>query len=125
MRKWNIQCNNKIKNSKVGNFTKSTITNSPTGHAEAISLPPIGNGFMYIESSGNNNSRDDIFVSFERTDIIQIIKNTFFYNRSSIFINDSKRSMGRLRIQLLLEDNTWSTQYTIPKNSQYSNSSTD
>ena len=28
--------------------------------------------------------------------------------------------MGRLRIQLLLEDNTWSTQYTIPKNSQYS-----
>ena len=33
--------------------------------------------------------------------------------------------MGRLRIQLLLEDNTWSTQYTIPKNEQYSNSSTD
>ena len=23
--------------------------------------------------------------------------------------------MGRFRIQLLLEDNTWSTQYTIPK----------
>ena len=33
--------------------------------------------------------------------------------------------MGRFRIQLVLEDNTWSTQYTIPKNSQYNNSSTD
>ena len=31
--------------------------------------------------------------------------------------------MGRFRIQLLLEDNIWSTQYTTPKNSQYSNSS--
>ena len=33
--------------------------------------------------------------------------------------------MGRFRIQLLLEDNTCSTQYTIPKISQYSKSSTD
>ena len=33
--------------------------------------------------------------------------------------------MVRFRLQLLLEDNTWSTQYTIPENSQYSNSSTD
>ena len=33
--------------------------------------------------------------------------------------------MGRFRIQPLLEDNTRNTQYTIPKNSQYSNSSTD
>ena len=33
--------------------------------------------------------------------------------------------MGTFRIQLLLDDNTWSTQYTIPKNSQYSNSPTD
>ena len=33
--------------------------------------------------------------------------------------------MGRLRIQLLLGDNTWSTQYTIPKKSQYSNTSTE
>ena len=31
--------------------------------------------------------------------------------------------MGRFRIQLLLEDNTWNTQYTIPKISQYSNPS--
>ena len=32
--------------------------------------------------------------------------------------------MGRFRIQLLLEDNTWSTIYNINKNSQYSNRST-
>ena len=33
--------------------------------------------------------------------------------------------MGRSRIQLLLEDNTWTTQYTIAKNDQLSDSSTD
>ena len=33
--------------------------------------------------------------------------------------------MGRFRIQLLLEDNTWSTQYTIPKNDQYTGASID
>ena len=32
--------------------------------------------------------------------------------------------MGRFRIQLILEDNTWSTRYNIPKNDRYSNSST-
>ena len=33
--------------------------------------------------------------------------------------------MDCFRFQLLLEDNSWSTQYTIHKNEQYSNSSTD
>ena len=33
--------------------------------------------------------------------------------------------MGRFRIQLLSEDNTWSTRYNIPKNEQCSNISTD
>ena len=33
--------------------------------------------------------------------------------------------MGRFRIQLLLEDNTWSTQYTIEKNTQLSATSTE
>ena len=32
--------------------------------------------------------------------------------------------MGRFRIQLLLEDNNWSTRYNIPKNDRYSNSTT-
>ena len=66
-----------------------------------------------------------MFVSLERTDIIQITNITFFYNRFSILTNDSLKSRGRFRIQLLLEDNTWSTRYTIPKNSQYNKSSTD
>ena len=33
--------------------------------------------------------------------------------------------MGRFRIQLLLEDNTWNTQYTKPKNTQFSDKLTD
>ena len=33
--------------------------------------------------------------------------------------------MARFGIQLLLEDNTWSTRYNIPKNDRYSDSSTD
>ena len=30
--------------------------------------------------------------------------------------------MGRFRIQLLLDDNIWTTQYTIEKNTKYSDS---
>ena len=33
--------------------------------------------------------------------------------------------MGRSRFQLLLEDNTWSFRYDIPKNDRYSDLSTD
>ena len=33
--------------------------------------------------------------------------------------------MGRFRIQLLLEDNTWSTISTIEKNTNYNDTSTD
>ena len=33
--------------------------------------------------------------------------------------------MGRFRNQLLLEDNTWSTRYNIPKNDRYSDTSAD
>ena len=78
---------------------------------------------MYIETSSNTHG-NIVFCSFERTDIIQISNITFYYNRFSILTNDSKKSMGRFRIQVLLEDNTWSTRYNIPKNDRYSNSST-
>ena len=47
--------------------------------------------------------------SWERTDIIQITNITFYYNRFSTLTNDSLKSMGRFRIQWLLEDNKWST----------------
>ena len=124
LQKWNIKRNNKNNDSKVGNFIKSTITNSPTGHSGATSLPPIGSAFMYIETSSNIHGHERVFVSFERTDIIQISNITFYYNRISILTNGSKKLLGRFRIQLLLEDNTWSTRYNIPKNDRYSDTST-
>ena len=79
---------------------------------------------MYIATNskvrGNN-----VFVSFERTDNIQSCNVTFYSNRFSILNNDPLKSMGRFRIQLILEDNTWSTRYHIPKNDRNSDSSTD
>ena len=123
LQKWNIYCNNKINQSRINDFIKSTKTNSPTGESGATVLPPIGNAFMYIETSSNNHGAS-VFVSFERTDIIQITNITFYYNRYSILTDDSKKSMGRFRIEIFLEDNTWSTRYNIPKNDLYSDSST-
>ena len=70
---------------------------------------------MYIETSFNNHG-NNVFVSFERTDIIQISNVTFYYNRAPILTKGSLKSMGKFRIQLILEDNTWSTRYHIPKN---------
>ena len=66
-----------------------------------------------------------MYVILERTDIIQISNITFYYNRYSILTNDSLKAMGRFKIQLLLEDNTWSSRYNIPKNDSYSDTSTD
>ena len=124
LQKWNIKCNNKNNQSRITDFIKSTKTNSPTGFSGATSLPLIGNSFMYIETSSNNHGHERVFVSWERIDIIPISNITFYYNRFSILTNDSLKSMGRFRIQLLLEDNTWSTRYNILKNVRYSISST-
>ena len=120
---WRIFANDKNNNGKISNFIRATKTNSPTEDSGATSIPPIGNAFMYIETSSNNNG-NNVFVSFERTDIIQITNISFYYNRYSSSDQDL-RAMGRFRIQLLLEDNTWSTQYTIAKNTHYSDNSTD
>ena len=79
---------------------------------------------MYIETSSNNSASNNVFVSWERTDIIQSTNITFYYNRFSTSVNNL-RGMGRFRIPLLLEDNTWSTHYTIAKSTQCSNTSTD
>ena len=103
---------------------KSTKTNSPTGNSGATTLPPIGDSFMYLETSSKNHG-NNVFCSFERTDIIQISNITFYYNRFSILTDDSLKSMGRFRIQMLLEDSTWSTRCNIPKNDRYSDSSTE
>ena len=87
-------------------------------------MPPVGTAFLFIETSSTNKG-GSVFVSWERTDIIQITNITFYYNRFSILTNDSLKSIDRFRIQLLLEDNTWSTWYNIPKNDRHSDTSTD
>ena len=109
-----MKCNDKNINGRKQKFLKSAKTNSPTSHSGATSLPSIGNRFMYIEPSSNNHS-NNVFLSFERTDIIQITKISFYYNRFSILTNDSLESMDRFTSQLLLEDNNGSTIYNIPK----------
>ena len=40
-------------------------------------------------------------------------------------VDDNLKNMGRFSTELLLEDNTWHTRYTLPKNGQYSNTSTE
>ena len=122
---WKIICNDKNNNGKIQNFIESAKTNSPTGDSCATALPPIGGAFMYIETSSSNHGHNGVFVSWERTDIIQITNITFYYNRFSILTNDSLKAMGRFRIQLFLEDDTWDTQYTIAKNTEYSDNSID
>ena len=123
LQNWNIECRDVNGNGKITNFIKSTKTQSPTADAGATSLPLIGNSFMYIETSGNNRG-NFTFVRLIRTDIIQIRNITFYYNRFSS--NDENlKAMGRFRIDLLLDDNSWQTQYTIEKNTQFSESSTE
>ena len=84
----------------------------------------MGDSFMYKETSSKNHG-NIVFVSFERTDNLQITHVVFFYNRFSILTNDSLKSMGRFRFQLLLADITWSTRYQIAKKDGYKDTSTD
>ena len=123
LQNWNIRCNDKNNNGKIQNFLLSTKTNSPTNDSGATYLPTIGNAFMYIETSSNNHG-NGVYVTWERTDIIQITNISFYYNRLSIS-DINLRAMGRFKIQLLLENNTWTTQFVINENDQYSDNSTD
>ena len=122
LQQWNTKCNDKNNNNT--NFIRSSKTSSPTGDSEANSPPPIGKSFLYIETSSSNHGSGIIFVSFDRTDIVQISINTFYYERFSILNNEAKKSIGTFGSLLLLNDNTWSTRYNIPKSYRYSNSST-
>ena len=99
LQKWKIECNDKNNSGKIQNFIQSSISNSPTGDSGAESIPPIGDSFMYVETSGNNNG-EGVFCSWERTDLIHISNITFYYNRFSTS-NASLRRMGRFRIQIL------------------------
>ena len=123
LQKWIIRSNNRNNQSISSDFIKSTRTKSPTNESGATNLPPIGNAFMYIETSSNNNG-NNTFVTWERTDIIQITNITFYYNRFSIS-DVNLNAMGRFKILLLLENNAWTTQFVINENDQYSNNSTE
>ena len=124
LQNWVIKCNDRNNNGEKPNFIKSTRKNSPTGYSGATSLPPIATSFMYIKTSSNIHGKI-VFVFLELTGTFQISNITFYYKRFSIITNDSLKAMGKFIIQLLLEDNNWSTRYNIPKNDRYSDSSTE
>ena len=91
-----IFCNDRNNNGNVQNFVRSTKTASPTSNSGAIVPPPIGDSFIYFETSSNNFG-PNVFCSWERIDIIQISNITFYYNRFSI--QGDFRAMGRFQIQ--------------------------
>ena len=49
--KLEYKCNDKNGAGKIQTFIRSTKTNSPSSNIGAISLPPMGNSFMYIETT--------------------------------------------------------------------------
>ena len=124
LQRWKIICNDKNNTSQIGNFVKSRKTSSETDHSGGTTKTFFGDAFLYIETSSNNNTAS-AYVILESTDVIQITNFSFYYNRYSILTNDSLKSMARFRVQLLLSDNTWSTNYQLSKNSIYSSSSTE
>ena len=123
LQKWKIECKDRNNNAKINNFVKSTKTESSTADSGATALPPIGTSFMYLESSGVNNGAST-FLILTRTDIIQITNISFYYNRFSIS-DENLRAMPRFRVQILLENDEWENKYTIEKNTQYSETSTE
>ena len=119
---WRIFCDDRNNNGKIQNFIRSTKINSTTANSGATVMPPIGDSFMYIETSGNNFG-PNVYSSWEKTDITQISNITFYYNRISI--QGDLRAMGRFRIQILTKDNIWLTKFNKNKNEQFSDTSTD
>ena len=109
--------------SKLQNFVKATKTSGPMGYSGATSSLLIGKNCMYIETSSINPS-SNVLRSYEQNDVFQIGHITFYYYKLSISTNDSLKSMGRFRIQLLLADSTWSTRYNISKTDRYGNTPT-
>ena len=98
-------CNDKKNNGIRQNFKTSTKTSSPTRVSGASSLLPMSDSFLYVETNSNMHG-NNAFVSFERTDIIQISNITFYHNRFSVSTNDSSKTLGKFIYQLLLEDTT-------------------
>ena len=51
LQNWKIVCNINLNGRKPSDFLKSSQSSTPTGITGANVAPPIGNAFMYIESS--------------------------------------------------------------------------
>ena len=78
LQRWLIQCIDKNGTGKIHTFVRSTQSTFPTGNSGASSLRPIGDAFMYIETSSNNISRNVFFCSWERLNLINISNLTLF-----------------------------------------------
>ena len=99
LQQWNTKRNGKSSRRKITNFIESSQTSTPNRNTGSKNIPPIGNSFMYTEKSSNIFG-PRAFVSFERTDFIQISGINFNYERYSdhgSFLGSTRR----LRIQLL------------------------
>ena len=121
LQKLNDKCSDKNGSGKTQNFLRSTETSPRQGKSGTTSQPPIGSLFMDLEP-GAIIYEPKVYFSFQRTDMIDISNISFNHNRYST--GSSNQSMGRIRLQLLLDDNTWSNRYNIPNYDRYSNSST-
>ena len=81
LQRYYIKCNDKNGNVKKQRFIRSTKTNSPSGYSGAASFPPLGDSFKYGKTRQKFSGSENTLVSFERTDIIQIIIISFHHNR--------------------------------------------
>ena len=74
---WRIVCSDRNGNGKQNIFIKSSKTSSPTADCGATSQSPIGNSFMNIETSGNNNYQNNnghnVFISLQRTEKFKLL----------------------------------------------------
>ena len=123
LQQWNKE--RKFKNifGKIQVYSKTTKRTSVTRKSGAFSLLPIGDNFMYIQTSSTSSIDESVFCRFERTDDVQINNITFYHNRFSVSTNDSIKSLGSFKIQLLFRDKTRSTCCNLAKNDRYRNSS--
>ena len=82
LQNWIVKCSGRIGSETIETFIHSTKTNSPTPNTGITNLPPIGNSFLFIETIANNFGQN-VYCSFEQTDIIHISIIKFYYIRFS------------------------------------------
>ena len=85
LQQWIIKCADKKNDGKIQKFIKSSKRNTATPNTGSTTLHPIGESFTFVETTGDNYSRND-FVGFQRTDVIQISKISYYCNRFQLMI---------------------------------------